>query len=668
MIRFTFTLVLFGVCGLGVVASSVRAQSRASASMERAVNRYRWVAEADVDEALGRWLVDARYTTATDAYLLVGGGASLRDEHRLTWRLARPLTARLGGFATGRSDVFGQSRVFAHTAFLGVSRTFRGALLEPMLGVSVDARPGVRGAAEERAPMRRDAGPAAGARWMLSPRIDAFALDVHGDAAYHSIAPRRAYALRTTAVFQRDQEQAGGLGVELGGQVRVASVRRDVYQSASFFNRLPTEGAGESLEATTSDTLSVGLMLSGRPLTVAGTPVTLRTRLEGDVLRRRIRILRLPEEGLGYDTDFGRRHVDSETSLAWQARRVGIDLVVRAGADVERRSLVNREALPPALASQRGDLLRQADFDRGNLAMRARLRLDATRRLRLNADAGASVTRTDTPEINPDDRDEAAHDAALGISWQLRPALQFGARLAGTYVHTVYLNAERSAENTVQRSLRLAPLVTWTPAPGTRVQFTTEIRATYTEDDVVLPGRAARNQSARELRYRLEGERALPGFQLRASASSSTLLLGQLLPDRFAEVPQDTLRTFGGWLRVQTRGRVRAEVGLRAFVRTDYSRSLSVRYPRPDAAPGIVARPGRTTIRQVGPTTSLQWPLRTFGATLELEGWYVWQHVSNRLYGALPESDADAIREEARRGSRTVLPNLRLGVTYYPKR
>ena len=47
------------------------------------------------------------------------------------------------------------------------------------------------------------------------------------------------------------------------------------------------------------------------------------------------------------------------------------------------------------------------------------------------------------------------------------------------------------------------------PAPLTRVVLTSEVRATYTTADVVLPGRVAEDQSARELRYELEAEHAL---------------------------------------------------------------------------------------------------------------------------------------------------------------
>jgi hypothetical protein len=380
-------------------------------------------------------------------------------------------------------------------------------------------------------------------------------------------------------------------------------------------------------------------------------------------------VLRLPQDALGYDTDFDRRTAEAEAALAWEGRRVGVGVTLRTGADVERRALVNRDDLPPTLAAQRGDLLRQADYDRGSLGLRARLRYDAAARLRLSAEGGASINRTDTPDSNPDDRDEAARDAALSVAWQLRPSLTVGARLSGTYVHTVYLSAQRSAENTVQRSLRLAPRIAWTPAPGTRLGMTTEIRATYTEDDYVLPGRIPRNQSAREVRYAVDGERARGAYVWRATASVGTLQLGRLLADRFAEVPQDTLRTYAAWLRVQTTGRVRAEIGVRAFVRTDYSRSLTIRYDRDDGASmGVVARPGRTTIRQIGPTTSLALPMRTFAATLRVEGWYVWQRVSERLYGALPPADARAIRRAARRGRSTVLPNLRLSVTYHPRR
>jgi len=40
------------------------------------------------------------------------------------------------------------------------------------------------------------------------------------------------------------------------------------------------------------------------------------------------------------------------------------------------------------------------------------------------------------------------------------------------------------------------------------------------------------------------------------------------------------------------------------------------------------------------------------------------QHVRRRLYGGLPDADADRIRRTARRGTRKLIPNVALTVVW----
>ena len=46
------------------------------------------------------------------------------------------------------------------------------------------------------------------------------------------------------------------------------------------------------------------------------------------------------------------------------------------------------------------------------------------------------------------------------------------------------------------------------------------------------------------------------------------------------------------------------------------------------------------------------------------DGWLNVQHVRSRLYGALPETDAERIRRAARRGTRKLIPKLAFTVVW----
>jgi hypothetical protein len=453
----------------------------------------------------------------------------------------------------------------------------------------------------------------------------------------------------------------------LSTDVQFSSFRRDAYQAVSFLNRdTPSDRLSETVEATTSDTLAAALELDA-PLV---RHLRLVSRLDFSVNNRLIRTLRAPDQTLFFDTDFNRRTIDLDLGVLYERRRLTTRVTLRGGAEVERRSLVNDENLPTTQASQKSTLLKQGDYDRGHLMLMVNSRAFLTRRVAAVFDGSASILRHDTPESNADDRDEVYYNGQFGVEMTLNRYLRADLKLFGTYYHTVYLKASRSAENNIQRSLRLRPSVRWTPSERTRIQASSEVRATYTVDDFLLPGRRPTDQAAREMRYDLNLEQDLGrGRVLRADGSLSDLRLGRFLDNIFAEIPFDTLRTYSGWVRLRAGRRTTAEVGLRFLIRSDYNRATGVRYPRLDetgagvvdergnAVRNTITRPGRERISQVGPTCALTWPMRR-GTTLRIDGWFTFQRVRQRLYGGLPEPTAPLIRRAARDGTRTIIPNL----------
>ena len=636
--------------------------------IERDVNRYRWEAGFTYAQQWHGWDLDVRNLFTSDAFVLFDDRLSFQDENQLRWQATRALAPGLSGRLHGHGAWFSQSRVLSQDLYAGLRLQPRPyAWFEPAVGAALDQRPGAVGAAGT-APLRTDAGPAFGARFALAPPLDAARLQVHGEGAWLLITPRRGALLRLESAFERAFE-ATRLTATLG----LASLRRDAYQSVSFLNRdVPAAERPESIEATTSDTLVAGLAFDA-PFYRR---FRLNARVDVEATNRFVRTLRAPAEALFFDTDFNRRSIDFDVGVGYERPGWLARLAVRTGAEVEQRRLDNRDALPPAQASQKSDLLQQADYDRGHVALQARGRATLARRLILSFDGTASILRHDTPDVNPDDRDEVFHRAQLGLLLPLSRYLQVDVTTFGTFYHTVYLNASRSAENNVQRSLRLRPTLRWTPSERTRARLSSEVRATYTVDDFVLAGRRPKDQSARELRYDAALEQTLAaGLRFFAEGAFSTLHLGRLMWDDFAEIPFDTLRTYSGWIHLQVGERLLADVGLRFFVRRDYDRAVTVRYARVDEAGAVlrdeagrvlytsIARPGQTRIGQAGPTCALTWPMRR-GAALRLDGWLNVQHVRQRLYGALPEGAADRIRRAARRGARKVIPNLALTMVW----
>ncbi|MFT5141638.1 MAG: hypothetical protein ACI80V_001056 [Rhodothermales bacterium] len=635
---------------------------------ERAVNRYRWNAAVSSNLRIQAWDVAFSNQYRSDAFLLFDDRLSFRDFNSVRLVAGRALGRSSRIVARGRSDWFSLSRVLSQSLYGGVAWSVGGVILTPLIGVAMDRRPGVR-QGDAAVPLRSDAGPAVGAE-LIVPRRETggYTIEFRGRGYREEIAPRTGDVARFEGSAERSFEKTR-LRLDLQG----GTARRDAYQSASFLNRDDAVGReSETVESTRSDTLGGSLSV----VTPVAGSIQLMGSLAVNANNRNVRTLRAPEEALFFDSDFSRRTVDADVVAAFEQGSTQIQLGIQGGAEIERRSLANESDLPTTQAAQKRDLLSQADYDRGFVTLQADFRLPLNARTVLTVNGSANAIRHDTPIINPDDRDELYYNGRVGVLYRPSRTLEVDLQAFGTYYHTVYLKSARSAENNVQQGLRFRPGIRWRPRGGTRISLTSEVRATYTVEDFTLPGRRPTDQAARELRYDLDVEHDLgPELRLLAEARVSDLRLGRFLDEVFAEIPIDTLRTYGGWVRLQSGRKVIAEIGLRVFIRTDFDRAATVRYPRlgDDGGPETdgngnpvtttISRPGRQRITQIGPTCALTWPMR--GGVLRFEGWYTVQRVSRSLYGDLPEASADVIREIARRGERIIIPNLALSMQWH---
>lgn len=646
-------------------ASQAQGIQRLETGFERDVNRYRWDNTLHLLHNLSGWQVDVTNRFTSDAFLLFGNEATFRDENRLQWSLLRPLGSRVSARLRGQGAWFSQGDVLTQEVYGGLRLAPRSFFwIEPVVGVAWDRRPGVPDV-EGAVPIILDTGPAFGGRLLLQPAaFGGYQVQVEADGAWHVINPRRGRAVRINGAAQRAFQET-----RLRAEVQYANVRRDAYQAVSFLNRdEPISRRSETVEATTNDTLYASVQLD-MPL-----PRRLQfiSQLNLQTNNRLIRTLQAPEEALFFDTDFTRRAVDIEAGLVYRQPNVNARIAIQGGAEIEQRSLVNQSDLPQTQAAQKSNLLKQADYEQGFFTLSARLQAILNRRMTLSMDGASTILRHDTPEANPDDRDEVYHNAQVGLRVHVSRFVQADLNLFGTYYHTVYLDGTRSAENNVLRSVRLRPAIQWTPSPQTRIHVSSQVRATYTVDDFVLPGRRPSDQAAREMSYTVDVQHTLSdNMRLLASGSFSDLRLGRFIDSRFAEIPFDTLHTYSGRVRLQAGQRVTAEIGLRIFIRSDYSRAATVRYPRVDAEGEVlrdeagaalltsITRSGREIIEQMGPTCAIAWPMRR-NSTLRLDGWVNRQHVWHRLYGDLPEAAASRIQRVASRGTHKLFPNVSL--------
>jgi len=639
--------------------SVLQAQNVLEAGFERDINRYLWTSEASLGFELGAWRLSARNSFRSDAFLLFNDQLSFRDEDRFQYRAQRSARGNTMDLVlTGRADWFSLSRVYRQDTWFGFrygkNRSF---WIEPVVGLAIDSRPGF-GAGTTPAPVRTDVGPGFGLQFGMPSRdMGGYQVQASGQAQIEQTSPRIGRLFRTEASGRRQFETTS-----VRTRVSASSVRRDSYQAASFLNRDDTANRkSETVESTRSDTLNLYLEVESH----VATPLWITGGVDVSTNSRTVQTLRAPQDALYFDSNFNRRTVEGTAAIRYQKKDVRMRFAAVLGAEVERRQLDNAEDQPAAQAAQKLSLLRQADNERGYVSLQHSLNASLNAWWQLQFDGSANLLRHDTPEVNPDDRDELLYNAQLGSRFRIREGLDVTIQILGSWFHTVYIKANRSAENNIQRSLRYRPRVEWRPGRNTRIEVGSEVRATYTVDDFVLPGRRPTDQAAREMRHDVEIEHATrKGLRFRLNSSFSDLRLGRFIENVFAEIPFDTLKTYSGWARIQTGGAVQAEVGLRYFIRTDFDRSASVRYTLPETGQeSSISRMGKTRIDQIGPTTAITWSMRT-DALLRIEGWAMVQRVSHTLYGELPEGLGSVIKRAASKGRKSVIPNVTVSMRW----
>ncbi len=623
------------------------------------VNRYRWDADVDFQDRFGQW--DLRFSNKfrTDGFVLFDNVLSFRDENNTRATVRRKLGTRLWGKSAISAEWFSLGRVLIQESLVGLSVVGNdGWMFEPMVGFAVDQRPGASSGGTN-APLRFDSGPSASllVSYLQPQADDGSSLSVRSGAAVRNISPRRGQELFATVRGVRTFGPATYIS-----DLFYSNYRRDAYEPVSFLNR-DAGALAETIESTTSDTLGLSLAATGNltnTLTLVGNASFIANnrsiRNTGDG----------PADVLFFATDFKRRSFESQVTLTDDRRWAKTYITVSFAAEQEDRTLANRSDLPAIQANQRINQLRQADYDRGNFGLAGGTTLRLSRAL-VTTSLSASILRHNTPDENPDDRDESLIIARIGTRIPVVENVVADINLFGSRYKTVYLKSLRSAENNTQRSLRLRPVVEWTPSARTDIRFGSEVRATYTEDFFVLPGRRPRDQSARELRHDLRiAHRLNNSMEAVGHTSYSALHLGRFLGDRFAEIPLDTLNTVTGRFTLTVGKKLQSKVGMRGLNRSDYSPALTQRYPDPSGSSGelTITRPGRETIMQIGPTAGFSWS-NTGRSLLTLDGWLAFQHVSRKLYGLATEPDVRIIEREASRGTRKTIPNVTISMTWF---
>ncbi len=244
---------------------------------------------------------------------------------------------------------------------------------------------------------------------------------------------------------------------------------------------------------------------------------------------------------------------------------------------------------------------------------------------RLTVSGGAGILRYDTPSsLNVEDRDELLVVGSLATSHRVSSALELGITLDGTISHTVYLLKERSANNSINRILRLGPRTLVRPASFLTSANMFEVLANYTVYDFEQQVAEARSFSYRQFAW-VDSTviRVTERVGLHFFSYIKLYERGQLNWREFTERTENAFsdQTYALQLRFSPSAAVIFAVGMQYYSQSRYRFEGSEK--RLD-----------TFQRSIGPTCLLSYDLGMAGQ-LNFRGWYESRRLTDGTLRAL---------------------------------
>jgi len=238
----------------------------------------------------------------------------------------------------------------------------------------------------------------------------------------------------------------------------------------------------------------------------------------------------------------------------------------------------------------------------------------------------ASIIRYDTPhELNVEDRDEQLLAFGVTTLHTLSQYLNVEFSLSGSMNHVVYLKSERSANNNINRILRLRPRVQYRPGPGFLTANTFEVLANYTVYDFEEQASAIRSFSYRQFSW-LDSTIVPLSRTVRLDFFLYLRLYerGQLRWDEFTERNESAFvdETYAVQLRYVPAPSITFAAGVRYFSQTRYS------YEDGEKNFG-------SQLKSFGPTCLIHWQVNPY-SLVGLSGWFEERRQSEGTARSIP--------------------------------
>lgn len=568
---------------------------------EKILNTYRWAGVAAYRHESGPFRFHLREHVRSSLIRIERN--QIRDEQSLDLLLARRFSGNVEGKIRGSSFILSDNRsvgiatAYSHVLYGGAAyRPVPSLTIEPYIGYRVD-----------RQVDESDHGPSY-LLGLTSERFDIGGYDasIRGSFQLDRLSPR--IVRSDTAMVTVDKEFPEGTRNAL--RLLYSRNRRDFYVAVEPAIR-EQFGVNRNIESRNEQSVLVSDALDytlGRQLFL---------NFSGTIFTRTInRELRYRNTGdprkYPLNTSIGEFRINGMGQIQYDSRR--FDALIRflyEERDEQHSAEADRAVTIAVL-----DSARRAEERKDNHAKRTAVGADLTlafsRSDTLSLAGLGALLRYDTPSSeNDDDRDELWY--AIGITMVVRPAryLTIRGSAEANLIHLVYLASTRSADNTWNRVLRLAPAFEFRPASYLSTTNRFEVLANYTVYDFEFPTSATRSFSFRQFSFI---DSTVWSFSRRMSFEWFSHIRnyerGELRWSEFSERPIGAFRerTYESGILYRLTDGLHLSLGIRYFRQTRYRYAGAVRIEE-------------NVYRSVGPTTRMVWSVSRM-TVLRINGWH----------------------------------------------
>ena len=596
---------------------SVLRTNTASVLFDKNLNTFNWLGRLAVDTVAGRtrFSVGATYLSNIIQTENPSPGAARTSEstqQNLRLSLAHPISEPVALHTQWSSLVFsdnrgnGLSNASNHTLLAGVDVTpWSFITLSPLAGYRWDRQ----GAIHDRG-LALDLGAT------LHPlEFDGYRVAGEGHFRRDNLSPR----VLTNHIAQAGVEKQFSPEARDSLMIGFQQTGREFYF------------AGDStIESRTDDLFSFANLLSYDVSRSVGADLFVNVNSRG--LDKDMRRLRADPSGAAtFDTRIEEFRMDTYAQVWYQSPDATSSAHLRLG--YSERNETHRAKAPagtmaPNIAVLFAERNRQ-EQSKDNVARRVSLSggtsLDLSLLHRIMFAGSATILRYDTPsELNQEDRDELLVALALGTWHRVSRHVDIGISVDGTLSHLVYLLKERSANNNINRVLRLSPRAIYRPADWFTSVNGFEVLANYTVYDYEKQVALARSFSYRQFSWMDSTTVELTQrLGLDFYAYLKLYERGMLRWDEFLERTENSTvdRTFSAQVRYAPVPALLVALGMRYFSQSRYVYKDTIR--KPD-----------TFFSSVGPTSLIRWDLST-ASRLLFQGWYERRKQSDGTFRSL---------------------------------